>query len=1256
MYFNATKFYSLVFCCALPLLLQAKNEKPTTEAGGLRKPLCFVENKGQLADQDNNLRNDIQYSISTPGMNLFIGNGQMHYQFKKTEGTPISLAQLSFYRMDVTLEGANPSATVVTENELSYYENYFLPQCPDGVTAHAWNKITYKNVYPNIDWVLYVKNNEVEYDFDIHPGGKVSDIQLEYGGASSLSVTENGGITAVTPMGTITEKKPYAYGTDNKEVGASFSLKGNKVTFETSEHKGALTIDPSLLWSTYLGGAAEDVATAVVTDATHNTYVAGYTASAGIATGGAYHAAYLGGAFDAFVGKYNLAGALQFVTYYGGTGTDEGMAVAEDGTGIYLAGYTSSAAGIASFGAHQGALGGGNDGFLVKLNTTGSGRDWATYYGGTGNDAINGIALDGAGNINITGQTASTANISTAGAYKTTLGGTSDAFVAQFNATSGAINWGTYYGGTDEEDGTSIAIGASNNIYITGQTNSVVGIATAGAYQTSLAGTDNAYLAEFNTGGALVWGTYFGGNGTDIGNGISYDPFIGNIAITGSTSSNTGIATANAFQPTFGGLQDAFVAYFTPAGAIKWASYYGGTQLDYGQGVCFDALGNVILAGGTFSTTGIATVNSFQPTIGGDYDAYLAKIDTAGQTLWNTYFGGTFYDYANAVARDANNQIVIAGYTSSTGNYPTGGISTTGAAQTANGGGLYDAFITRFDADTFVVINQPYTDILVCAGGVLNVSYTVFNAGSTFQPTNTFTVQLSNSLGSFTTPVTIGSVTADNSGTIACIIPGGTAIGTGYRIRIVASTPAFTSPDDGVNISVVASISDLSASSNSPVCVGDNIDLYDNPPYTATSYSWAGPIGYTSTLQNPVIPTVTLSNAGTYTVTTTHNGCPATSDMVTVAVNNVIPPTPTITPTSSACAGSSLSLFSNPGAVSGTVTYYWIGPGGWTSTMQNPVITGATTAYSGTYYVQDSLGGCPSLFASETITVMPTTAVSLTISANAPYITDAPRDTICGGTMVNFTAIPVNGGASPTYQWMTGATSPVVGAISGTWSSASLTNAETVFCEMTSNVNCPFPAIAISNVITMNVITNSPLVYIAAYPGIYVSPGSSITFTSAVYDGGINPDYQWTNNGMAIPGATFSTYTLPAVTAWDTIGLTVTSTMACAAPAFGTSNTLIVGTNVGVANISASFENVALFPNPNNGSFTVKGTIENMSNEMVSLEVTDLLGRVMYTDHAAVQNNEINKTMELHDIPGGVYFLSIRQEGVSKVFRFIIQH
>jgi hypothetical protein len=1243
MYFNVTKCSSLLLSCLIPLSIFAKEVKP---AGKLayQKPLCFVENKGQVTDMNSHPRIDVLYKLSAPGMSLYLGNGQMHYQFRKSSRGD-KAPSLQTYQMDVTLVGANPAARVVNADANEYFENYYTASAPaEGLTVHSYNKIIYKNVYPAIDWVVYVKEGKVEYDFVVNPGGDVRNIRLRYDGATALKLAANGSLTANTPMGAVTENHPISFETNTgKAIASNFVLRGQEVSFKTAPYSGSLTIDPTILWSRYIGGAAEDVVTSVKSTPAGVTVACGYTSSAGIAIGIGYQGANAGGTYDAFASVIDATGTVTWTTYIGGTGLDRAncIALTKGNDSIYVAGYTTSIGGISTPGVYQipHSAGTNNDGFLEKISIGTGLRHWGTYYGGTGDDRINSVTVDNASNVYIGGVTGSTTGIASGGVYQSALSGATDAFVAKMGAAGGTRVWGTYFGGSAQEEAFGIATDPTGNIYVVGQTNSVTGIATGSAFQLTLNGTNDAFLAKIsNAGTTRLWGTYFGGAGNEQANGVACDLTSGNIAVVGNTTSTTGIASPTAHQATYGGgVQDAFLIYLSGAGVPAWSTYYGGSSLDYGEEVCIDKSGTPIIAGGTFSSDNIASVMGNQTTIAGDYDAYVAKFLPNSQRLWGTYFGGALYDYAFGVSVDGLGRIVIGGHTTSTGlNTVVGGFA----------GGTYDGFVTKFQVDTFVTVNQPYLNTLVCAGSSFNVAYTV---DSTFRTGNSFRVQLSDASGVFssTSPIYIGLVTSSVSGTIPVTIPAGTPAGTGYRIRIVSTAPAVTSPDNFVDIEIAPSLTAPTASSNSPVCVGGILNLYTTTSYTVNSYSWTGPAGsgFSSSAQNPTVLSITGAYAGTYTVTVTHTGCPAATGTVDVVVNSFIPPTPTVTATSPACAGSAINFTATSGLGTTPVTYGWTGPGGFISTLQNPTIASASTANNGYYYVTDTLGGCPSAKDSVLISVLNVTPVSIMISVS-------PNDTVCAGTVLTFTTTTTNPGITPLYQWLNNGT-PIVGAISDNWSSSTVASGSIISCILHSDVTCPSPATAVSNIIKVVVINDAPIAYITASPGTSVPVGATVTLNATVANGGVGALYQWQKNGIDIPGATNTTYVTSGITSADTYRMYVTSTMGCAVPATVASNSLTVHTNVGVSSIVGAVDNISLFPNPNTGSFSVKGDLGQATGD-IRLEVVNTIGQVMYSTTLDGQNNILDHTINMPEAPAGVYILRLIVGDDTRLFRFAV--
>lgn len=315
---------------------------------------------------------------------------------------------------------------------------------------------------------------------------------------------------------------------------------------------------------------------------------------------------------------------------------------------------------------------------------------WGTYYGGSSDEAGQGVKSDTLGNVYITGYTMSTSGIASSGAHQTSFGGgLDDAFLAKFNS-SGIRIWATYYGGSDEDASANMGIDNSGFLYITGITKSSSAIATSGAFQTSYGGAQDAFLAKFNSSGIRQWGTYYGGSAWDRGWALSPDRF-GNVFMSAESRSSTGIATSGAFQASNGGSADAVLAKFNSSGNRIWATYLGGGNDEYGLHVCSNYNGEVYISGLTYSSSGISSSGAHQTSLSGGKDGFLAKFDSSGARKWSTYYGGSSDDEANGVVVDNSGNIYISGYTSSNSN-----IATSGAYQISNAGS-YDAYIAKFN-------------------------------------------------------------------------------------------------------------------------------------------------------------------------------------------------------------------------------------------------------------------------------------------------------------------------------------------------------------------------------------------------------------------------------------------------------------------------------------------------------------------------------------------------------------------------------
>ena len=389
------------------------------------------------------------------------------------------------------------------------------------------------------------------------------------------------------------------------------------------------------LWATYYGGVGNEYGLNIATDIVGNVYLSGFTDStSGIASGG-YQNTYGGGGDAFLVKFNAAGSRLWATYYGGsGEDWGCGVATDAFGN-VFLSGFTSSISGISFAAFFQAAYGGGAyDAFLVKFDATTGNRIWATYDGGPGDDCGFSVVTDAAGNVYMAGQTSSSSGIALGGFQNSYSGGinSGDAFLVKFSP-NGSYIWGTYYGGTDDEIGYGVAVDPSGNIYMAGFTSSISGIASGGFQDTYGGGTYDGFLVKFNSAGNRLWATYYGGLLTDEVQGVVTDA-LGNVYLGGDTYSTSGIASGG-FQNSLTGsgavVENQFVAKLDANGNRLCATYYGQAHDEQGH-ISADGFGNVYMVGWTTGTSGIAS-GGFQNIYGGGKDAYLVKFTSCFNPL-----------------------------------------------------------------------------------------------------------------------------------------------------------------------------------------------------------------------------------------------------------------------------------------------------------------------------------------------------------------------------------------------------------------------------------------------------------------------------------------------------------------------------------------------------------------------------------------------------------------------------------------------
>ena len=471
----------------------------------------------------------------------------------------------------------------------------------------------------------------------------------------------------------------------------------------------------NLEYSTYLGGSTYDHGSGIVVDASGCAYVTGGTTSSDFpTTSGAYDETHNGGN-DTFVAKLSEDGtSLEYSTYLGGSQSDmPGLrAIAIDSTGqAYVTGYTCSSDFPTTRGAYQPAYmggGSGEDGYVTKLSADGASLNYSTFIGSNGRDLGEGIAVDYQDCAYVTGYTESELFPTTADAYDGTYNGGGDAFLLKLDNLGRAVEYATFFGGSDFDRAFGIDIASANgmvDIYLTGVTQSSDFPTTAGAFDTTFNGGTDAFVAKFEvsipTTPEVTYSTYLGGSGDEgISDGLWFNGS-GAIAVdnsgyayvTGCTRSVDFPSTSGGYQPGSNGVSDAFVTKISQDGSsLIFSTYLGGSNEDVGFDIAIDPEGSSYLTGYTESADFPVTETAYQVFLRGRYDVFVMKFSSSGADLeYSTYLGGGDEDFGHSIAVDKNKCAYVTGYTRSS-DFPVKN------AFSAYGLGVEDAFVTKLNS------------------------------------------------------------------------------------------------------------------------------------------------------------------------------------------------------------------------------------------------------------------------------------------------------------------------------------------------------------------------------------------------------------------------------------------------------------------------------------------------------------------------------------------------------------------------------
>lgn len=607
----------------------------------------------------------------------------------------------------ITLQwaGAASHAHPLGTSRLPGTVSYFLGSDPRSWHANipTYARVLYRDIYPGIDLALYGHGSQLEYDWLLHPGANARHIQLRITGSASLRLDPAGNLIVPSPSnaGMVVQHRPLAFqGSQGQRraVAISYQLVGGdtvRLRLGPYNHHRPLTIDPTLTYSTYLGGTNDDVGEAVAVGLDGSIYLAGGTGSVDFPTMyslpsrpvGPYSPTAYG-----FVAKFTPGGGtLEYSTYLGPQGYAFGLAVDPGGDALVVGGAGHD---FPQVNALPGSSCGGA--FVSRLHFDQISHTLSLVYSSClGGYQATGVALDASGSVYLSGFTY--------GYFFPVVHsllrcpGGDDAFVARLDVdpATNALSRGysACLGGSDRTEATGIALDRSNNPYIAGNTAATNFPTTDG---TVAQGSQSAFLVKFTSGESgtltIVYSTLLGGkSGYQSANGVAVDN-AQNASIVGTTSASD-FPTLHAFQPTFGGgRSDTFVATYDATGQRTMTTYLGGTYGDEGYGIAVrnaTGIGNectgqcdIYLAGYTVSYD-FPTKDALQPPPPNpphDGEVFVVRLAASGGMVFGTTVDGhdprpnySFYGSANSIAVDPAGNMYVAGDA-------TGGFSTTPGA------------------------------------------------------------------------------------------------------------------------------------------------------------------------------------------------------------------------------------------------------------------------------------------------------------------------------------------------------------------------------------------------------------------------------------------------------------------------------------------------------------------------------------------------------------------------------------------------
>ena len=951
----------------------------------------FYENKGQIVDQNGKENSDVKYLFHSAGLNVQLRSNGFSYDVYETEKTKNHNFKINenliparsgynidefiytnlFHRIDIELINSNKNSKITAEGKSTDYENYYnLLYQPKGITnVHRYEKVIYKNIYQNIDLVFFKPKDTlkpVEYNFVIHPGGKVSDIKMKFQGA--LAMLEEGKLKINLRFGEMYENIPQSWieSKTKKDIAVSFNDLGNQVfgfTAPVENSTETIVIDPvpTRIWGSYAGGFGEDYGR-YKTDSQSTGYLAGATTSTtNIATSGVFQQNIIG-SLDAFLMKITKDGQKLWGTYFG-TPRDDGFQSFDfdENYNIYAGGEINR-------------ISSNTDAFLVKFNSVGA-LIYQKHFIGNSPENLYTISYNG-NQVFLGGQTMSP-NFPVLNASQSTKlspSGYTDGYIIQLDATTGNTIWSSFFGGSDHSTSIFNIFSSVGDLEIIGATRSQ-NIPMINPFQSTFGGVSDGLYLKFSKSGTLLRSSYYGN---------SIQEYVWEARIVNNT-----LILAGEF-PNFNG------PIYGPSGIWRVnlaTNTITKTNLNFQSSsqhsAYIDSAGNVFHTGlHSNGQPDISTPGAYMGMPSMYNSTFVIKYNQNDIKEWGTYYSGNGATQLGYVTKDNEGYLYFTGMSSNN----TTGIATPGTFQQTGGHPSNDVFIAKFQDCTstgMVASNSPVcinSNIQLTATGGTTYAWTGSNGftsnlqnptipNATAANAGTYTCQITGSGGacdgSFTVNVVVGDnvapipntaqlpdITGDCN-TIVSTFPTATDNCVGTITATTTDPLSYSTPgahiihwtyNDGngnittqnQNVIISATVLPTTTNASQTFCATNQPTILDIQ-ITGQNIKWY------DTANNILPLTTPLVNGQTYFASQTINGCESAKISIQVIVNNTPKPTATLTQDFCASANSTLANL----IVNGTSLIYYDAAGN---------ILPITTAliHGQTYFVSQTLNNCES--------------------------------------------------------------------------------------------------------------------------------------------------------------------------------------------------------------------------------------------------------------------------------------------------------